>query len=245
MATYGNIPKYHDQNLPGPDLQGLPHSLGSQGCAAWLPATTAMKVEHTWKKQRGKQRSSKMFQDVSTVTKRCLNFRSSFSDFRRSLLHVSYDLTKSGKHGKRRSMSPLQFSKPGTWLWISWQHQIPYFVPLRTAKKNDWPFGKHGLLENPLFSLMIFPLKPSFGGIFQLTFDFPIFEAIFSLRPWPVGISFGEVLWSSGNLLRLSGFTVSPKKHLNKRTPMKHVKHSETVHKSSTIQLCMETGDTF
>ena len=30
MATYGNIPKipkYHDQNLPGPDLQGLPHIL--------------------------------------------------------------------------------------------------------------------------------------------------------------------------------------------------------------------------
>jgi hypothetical protein len=50
---------------------------------------------------------------------------------------------------------------------------------LRTAKKNDWPFGKHGLLENPLFSLMIFPLKPSFGGIFQPTFDFPIFGAIF------------------------------------------------------------------
>ena len=30
MATYGNIPKipkYYDQNLPGPDLQGLPHIL--------------------------------------------------------------------------------------------------------------------------------------------------------------------------------------------------------------------------
>ena len=38
------------------------YSLGSQGCDAWLPATTAMKVEHTGKKQRGKQRSSKMFQ---------------------------------------------------------------------------------------------------------------------------------------------------------------------------------------
>jgi hypothetical protein len=48
---------------------------------------------------------------------------------------------------------------------------------LRTAKKNDWPFGKDGL-ENPPFSL-IFPLKPSFGGIFQLTFDFPIFGTIF------------------------------------------------------------------
>ena len=32
-------------------------------------------------KTRGKQRSSKIFQDVSTVTKRCLNFRSSFSEF--------------------------------------------------------------------------------------------------------------------------------------------------------------------
>ena len=48
------------------------------------------------------------------------------------------------------------------------------------------PFGKHGL-ENPPFSL-IFPLKPSFAGMFQLTtFDFPIFGTIFSLRPWPVG----------------------------------------------------------
>ena len=81
-SPHGNIPKYHDQNLPGPDLQGLPtYSLGSQGCAAWLPATTAMKVNTREKKQRGKQRSSKMFQDVSTDTKRCLNyFRSSFSD---------------------------------------------------------------------------------------------------------------------------------------------------------------------
>ena len=47
MATYGNIPNYHDQDLPGPDLQGLPHSLESQGCAPWLPATTAMKVGQT------------------------------------------------------------------------------------------------------------------------------------------------------------------------------------------------------
>ena len=211
------------------------YSLESQGCAPWLPATTAMKVEHTWKNNnvvnKDLPRCSKMFQ--LTQKDVWISGHLFQMNFRRSLLqHVSYDLTKSGKHGKRRSMSPLQFSKPGTWLWISWQHQIPYFVPLRTAKKNDWPFGKHGLLENPLFSLMIFPLKPSFGGIFQLTFDFPIFEAIFSLRPWPVGISFGEVLWSSGNLLRLSGFMVSPKKHLNKRTPMKHVKHSETDRKS-------------
>ena len=59
--------------------------------------------------------------------------------------------------------------------------QMLYFVHvLRTAQKNDWPFGKHGLLENPLFSLMIFPLKPSYGGIFQLTtFDFPVFGIIF------------------------------------------------------------------
>ena len=28
METYGSIPNYHDQNLPGPDLQqGLPHIL--------------------------------------------------------------------------------------------------------------------------------------------------------------------------------------------------------------------------
>ena len=114
MATYGNIPKipkYHDQNLPGPDLQGLPHILaGVPGLCRVASCDDGYESRTNGKKQRGKQKSSKMIQDVSTVTKRCLNFRSSFSDFRRSLLHVSYDLTKSGKHGKRRSMSP--FSKP-------------------------------------------------------------------------------------------------------------------------------------
>ena len=87
MATYGNIPKipkYHDQNLPGPNLQqGLPHILAAvpglcpvASCDDGYESRTNVK-----KKQRGKQRSSKMFQDVSTVTKRCLNFRSSFSEF--------------------------------------------------------------------------------------------------------------------------------------------------------------------
>ena len=113
---YGNIPKipkYHDQNLPGPACSRVcpTYSLGSQGCAPWLPATTAMKVEHTWKKkQRGKQRSSKMIQDVSTVTKRCLNFRSSFSEFRTKsparLLWPHQEMEKS-IDGKRRSMSSL------------------------------------------------------------------------------------------------------------------------------------------
>ena len=111
------------------------YSLGSQGCAAWLPATTAMKVGQTWKKTRGKQRSSKMFQlspkDVWISGHLFLNFR-------RSLLHVSYDLTKSGKHGKRRSMSP--FSKPHG--CGSPGHQIPYFVLLRTAKKKIDPLVK-------------------------------------------------------------------------------------------------------
>ena len=186
MATYGNIPKipkYHEQNLPGPDLQGLPHSLESQGCAAWLPATTAMKVGQTWKKQRGKQRSSKMFQDVSTVTKRCWISGHLFQmNFRRSLLHVSYDLTKSGKHGKRRSMSP--FSKPhgcgspGT-------TDIPWIYPQNVIFCSCTQNCK----KNPLVNMVskighlvwsIFPLKPSFGGIFQPTFDFPIFGIIFS-----------------------------------------------------------------
>ena len=138
MATYGNIPKipkYHDQNLPGPACSRVcpTYSLGSQGCAAWLPATTAMKVGQTWKKH-DKHRSSKMFQ----LTQKDVWISGHlFLNFRRSLLHVSYDLTKKWEiHGKRRSMSPLQFSKPGTWLlWISWQHQIPYFdseLPKRT-----------------------------------------------------------------------------------------------------------------
>ena len=149
------------------------YSLGSQGCDAWLPATTAMKVEHTGKKQRGKQRSSKMFQDVSTVTKRCLNFRSSFSDFRRSLLHVSYDLTKSGKHGKRRSMSP--FSKPhgcgspGT-TDIPWIY--PQNVIFCSCTQNCKKTLKHGL-ENRPFSLIDLPFKTFIYHYIIIWWDVP------------------------------------------------------------------------
>ena len=89
------------------------YSLESQGCAPWLPATTAMKVEHTWKKNnvvnKDLPRCSKMFQ--LTQKDVWISGHLFQMNFRRSLLqHVSYDLTKSGKHGKRRSMSP--FSKP-------------------------------------------------------------------------------------------------------------------------------------
>ena len=112
------------------------YSLESQGCAPWLPATTAMKVEHTWKNNnvvnKDLPRCSKMFQ--LTQKDVWISGHLFQMNFRRSLLHVSYDLTKSGKHGKRRSMSPLQFSKPHG--CGSPGHQIPYFVPLRTAKKK-------------------------------------------------------------------------------------------------------------
>ena len=159
------------------------YSLGSQGCAAWLPATTAMKVGQTWKKTRGKQRSSKMFQlspkDVWISGHLFLNFR-------RSLLHVSYDLTKKWKiHGKRRSMSPLQFSKPGTWLlWISWQHQIPCFVLLRTAK----------ITIDPLVNMVCWKIRYlnlHVVGFFSPPLIFPFLEPFFSLRPSPVG----ELWW--------------------------------------------------
>ena len=98
-SPHGNIWQ-HSKPRPEPTRTGpagfAPHTRwGSQGCAAWLPATTAMKVGQTWKKTRGKQRSSKMFQlspkDVWISGHLFLNFR-------RSLLHVSYDLTKKWKN---------------------------------------------------------------------------------------------------------------------------------------------------
>ena len=152
------------------------YSLGSQGCAPWLPATTAMKVGQTWKKQRGKQRSSKMFQDVSTDIKRCLNFRSSFRWISDEVSCTSLMTSPSRENmgnGDRchrcSSLSHMAVDLLATKSHILFHSELP--------KKNGWPFGKDGL-ENPPFSL-IFPLKPSFGGIFQPTFDFPIFGAIF------------------------------------------------------------------
>ena len=113
MATYGNIPKYHDQNLPRPDLQGLPHILsGVPGLCPVASCDDGYESKHTWKKNnvvnKDLPRCSKMFQ----LTQKDVWISGHlFLNFRRSLLqHVSYDLTKSGKHGKRRSMSP--FSKP-------------------------------------------------------------------------------------------------------------------------------------
>ena len=48
MATFQKFQSTTTQNLPGPACSRVcpTYSLGSQGCAAWLPATTAMKVEH-------------------------------------------------------------------------------------------------------------------------------------------------------------------------------------------------------
>ena len=63
MATYyGNIPKYHDQNLPGPDLQGLPHILaGIPGLCRVASCDDGYESRTNVKKQRGKQRCFKMF----------------------------------------------------------------------------------------------------------------------------------------------------------------------------------------
>ena len=141
MATYGNIPKYHDQNLPRPDLQGLPHILSGvpglcpvASCDDGYESRTHVKKNNVVNKDL--PRCSKMFQ----LTQKDVWISGHlFLNFRRSLLqHVSYDLTKSGKHGKRRSMSP--FSKPHG--CGSPGHQIPYFVLLRTAKKKIDPLVK-------------------------------------------------------------------------------------------------------
>ena len=231
------------------------YSLGSQGCAAlahfeWLPATTAMKVGQTWKKNnvvnKDVSRSSKMFQDVSTVTKRCLNFRSSFSEFqtkspaRLSWPHQEMEKSMGNEDRCHRSLSHMAVDLLAT-TDIPWIYTKCHFLWL--PKKNDWPLGKHGL-ENPPFSL-IFPLKTFIWWDAPAHHWFPHFAHFFSLWGHDRSVSFGEALWSRGSLPRLSGFTVSPKKHPNQRTPMKHVKHCEAVHKSSTIQLCMEIGDTF
>jgi hypothetical protein len=116
MATIWQHSK--DSKVPRPEptrtglQQGLPHILA--GVPGLCPVASCddgyESRTHVKKKQRGKQRSSKMIQDVSTVTKRCLNFRSSFSEFRTKsparLLWPHQEMEKS-IDGKRRSMSSL------------------------------------------------------------------------------------------------------------------------------------------
>ena len=175
-----------------------------------------------------------------------------FQNFRRSLLqHVSYDLTKSGKHGKRRSMSP--FSKPHgcgspgstdiPWIY----HQNVIFCSCTQNCKKNPLVNMVSKIGHLVWS--IFPLKPSFiiklyhhlVGCSSSPLIFPFWEPFFHWGHHR-SVSFGEALRSRGSLLRLSGFTVSPKNHPNQRTSMKHVKHSETVHQSSTIQLSGNWG---
>ena len=160
-------------------------------------------------------------------------------NFRRSLLHVSYDLTDGPRNGKsmgnedrcHRSLSHMAvdlLAAPNPIFW------------LRTVKKNDWPFwipfGKDGL-ENPPFSL-IFPLKPHLVGCSSSPPLISSFlEPFFSLWGHDRSVSFLVRLCDPGAVfsdLAVTSQFHRQKNHLNQRTPMKHVKHCETLRKKRT-----------
>ena len=175
------------------------YSLESQGCAAWLPATTALKVGQTWKNNVVNKDPPRCFKMFQLSQKDVWISGHLFLNFRRSLLHVSYDLTKKWKiHGKPRSMSPLQFSKPGTWLlWISWQHRYTMDIP----PKCYILFMYSELQKKPIDPLVnMFCWKIRYlawwsslqnlhlvGCSSSPPLISPFLESFFPLRPWPVG----------------------------------------------------------